>query len=87
MKKSAIKVVVACVNAEGASDLVPVIVSCTEKERKENAHIELAYAVCEEEGYEQPMIGFDYTDAHRGVFGLFDWQGEDVVIAEIGGEA
>jgi hypothetical protein len=83
MKKE-VKVVVACVNAEGASDLVPVIVFCTEEERKGNDHVELAYAVCAEEGYEQPMIGFDYTDAHHGVFGLFNWQDEDVAVAEIG---
>lgn len=77
------KVVVACVNASGQADLVPYVVRCTDDQIDEGAHYVIATQAAEEDDYESPMVVFDHTDSHRGMFGLFDWSSSDIVVLDI----
>jgi len=74
-----IKCVVACRNAEGASDFYFCKVECSEEQYDVGDHYELAEDWAREEGYEGPMVVFDENDGPDFLFDHFVWESASVV--------
>lgn len=77
-----VRMVVACVNANGQSDLVPVEVVCTPSQRSDMLHIEAVEDYLLENDYGRPMLSFDDTDSHWNIFSLFNW-GDNVPVIKV----
>lgn len=73
MERRSLKVVVACSNANGAPDLVPVNVTCTATQYQTGEHYDRAKAFAEEHGYEEPMVAIDENDPPKMLFELYVW--------------
>lgn len=58
-KTDAVKMMVACINANGESDLFVCTVHCTAAQRANGDHYEMAEEMALEAGYEGSFVGFD----------------------------
>ena len=77
-----IKCVVACRNAEGASDFYFCKVECSEAEYDVGDHYDVAEQSAEDEGYEGPMVAFDENDGPEWLFDHFVWDSASVITSE-----
>lgn len=57
-----IRVAVACTDASGVPTLVPLTLITNEQEYADGLHYHDACEVCEDRGYEGPMVVFDEND-------------------------
>jgi DNA-binding CsgD family transcriptional regulator len=87
MSEMSTRVVVACINPSDESELVPVLVRCTNKQFRSLKHLDAARLVAVDEGYGEPMVVFDHAFSGVAMIDLFDWEGKDVIHVDIGGEA
>jgi len=74
-----IKCVVACRNAEGASDFYFCKVECSQDEYDVGKHYEIAEEQAADEGYEGPMVVFDENDGPNFLFDHFVWESATTV--------
>jgi len=77
-----IKCIVACINANGESDLFFVKVSCNLEEYKNGEHYFQAEEKAEKEGYEKPMVSFSENDAAGRAMiksNLFVWESASTI--------
>lgn len=77
-----IKCVVACRNAEGASDFYFCKVDLPEDEYDIGTHYELAEDAASAEGYDGPMVAFDENDGPDWLFEHFIWESADTITSE-----
>jgi len=83
MTDKEVRVIVACVNASGQSDLVPLLASCTVEQIENAEHTQAAQDYLLTLDYEPPMVPFDITDSHWGMFRLSGWGDDDMVHIDI----
>ena len=69
-----VKCVVACRNAEGASDFYFCRVECAEAQYDIGEHYEKAEEMAESDGYEGPFVVFDENDGPDWLFDRFVWK-------------
>jgi hypothetical protein len=69
-----VKCVVACRNAEGASDFYFCKVECSQDQYDNGEHYEIAEYQARSEGYEGPMVAFDENDGPNFLFEHFVWE-------------
>lgn len=69
-----LKCLVACLSAEGVPSLFPVIVECSEKEKEEGLHVEVACWACERAGCEFGEVVFDEATGPDHLFENTDWE-------------
>jgi hypothetical protein len=74
-----IKCVVACRNAEGASDFYFCKVKCKQEQYDVGDHYEMAEEAAYEDGYEGPMVVFDENDGPDFLFDHFVWESATTV--------
>lgn len=68
------RIVIACTNANGYSDLVPITVSATDGEYDDGIHYETAKAWAIDHGYGGPFVSFDENDGPSFLFEHFVWE-------------
>jgi hypothetical protein len=74
-----IKCVVACLNAEGASDFYFCKVECRQEQYDNGEHYNIAENQAWSEGYEGPMVTFDENDGPNFLFEHFVWESATTV--------
>jgi hypothetical protein len=57
-----IRVMVTCIDSNGAPDFYPCIVKCNDQQYDNGEHRDRAILEAESHGYEKPMIAFDEMD-------------------------
>jgi hypothetical protein len=77
-----INCVVACRDADGASDFYFCKVECHETEYDVGEHYDVAEHSAENEGYEGPMVTFDENDGPKWLFDNFVWDSASVINSE-----
>lgn len=77
-----IRCVLACRNSEGAPDLFPAIVDCTQEQYDNGEHYEAVESSASEAGYEEPYLCFDENDK-KNLIALFDWENPDLERLEL----
>lgn len=74
MSKRTVRCVIACVNASGCGEFVPLKVTCSEEDYDLGRHYEAAYAWAENQSYESPIIVIDEVEMQPStVLSAFDW--------------
>lgn len=74
-----IKCVVACRNADGASDFYFCVVRCKQAQYDVGDHYNMAENQAWDEGYEGPMVVFDENDGPNFLFDHFVWESATTV--------
>jgi hypothetical protein len=74
-----LKVMVACIDADGCSDLFFVKVNCSKEDYEEGRHIEAAMAEADRRGYDS-LLAYDVFDsAGKAMISLFEWDTASVI--------
>ena len=77
------KNVIACYNASGEADFAFVKTYLTEEEYIRGDHYEIVTKWCKEQGYEDPMVVFDYNELPAWLGKVFVWKSASIIGSNI----